>query len=67
MSAVDRWFEVPEYLDTPALANVRSPLGEMDEAQRTQMRKAREWVDDALTHMPGRKTRPKTPDEQDPR
>jgi uncharacterized protein (DUF2235 family) len=63
MSAVDRRFEKSEYLDTPSLEKVHDALSGMDDAQRDQMRKARQWVDGALTHLPGRKTRPRTPDE----
>lgn len=62
MSAVDRWFEVPEYLKTPTLENISGALDDMDDAQRETMRSAREWVDGALTHKVGQKNRPKNPD-----
>jgi len=62
MSAVDRRFKVPEYLDTPALGQIKDVLGDMDEEQRDNMRRAHEWVDDALTHYPDKTHRPPNPD-----
>jgi uncharacterized protein (DUF2235 family) len=62
MSAIDRCFEVRDYVDTPTLHKVGDLVQSMDEEQRANMRKARQWVDGALTHKPVQKTRPKNPD-----
>ena len=63
MSAVDRRFEKPDYLDTPTLSKVRDQLSAMDETQREKMREAHKWIDGALTHDRVAKKRPKTPQE----
>jgi hypothetical protein len=62
MSAIYRCFEVRDYVDTPTLHKVGDLVQSMDEEQRANMRKARQWVDGALTHKPVPKTRPKNPD-----
>lgn len=61
MSAVDRGFEVPEYLATQTLSNVRQALGHIDDVQRDKMRIAYRWVNGGDTHMPGNKKRPRGP------
>ncbi|MCF2872183.1 DUF2235 domain-containing protein [Octadecabacter sp. G9-8] len=58
MSAVDRRFLKPEYIDTTTLAQVRDPLQNIDENQRDKMRAAHRWINGGDTHLPGRTTRP---------
>jgi len=58
MSAVDRRFEQPDYLDTKSLSNVRADLEAMDESRRENMRSAHRYINDGDTHLPGQTTRP---------
>ena len=59
MAALDRCRAMPEYERNPTLARIYHELQGVDDARREQIRAARKWADQGMTHRPDKITRPR--------